>query len=273
MLEISNVMLALSLTVIAGLATGVGSLLAFFAKRTNTKFLSVSLGFSAGVMIYVSFMEILVEAKSHLVLALGETKGSWAMLGGFFGAVLFIALIDKVVPKLENPHEARCIEEMKEAPEAVIADTKRLMNTGLYAAIAIAIHNFPEGIATFTSTLQNPTLGIAIATAIVIHNIPEGIAVSVPIYFATGSKKKAFWYSFLSGIAEPVGALLAYLILMPILNDVVFGILFASVAGIMVFIAIDELLPASREYGEPHLSLYGLLSGMAVMAVSLLLFI
>jgi len=273
MLTYNNILLALGLTLVAGLATGVGSLLAFFAKRTNTKFLSIALGFSAGVMIYVSFMEILVEAKECLEGALGDLKGNWVLVLSFFGGILLIALIDKLVPKLENPHEARCIEEMEEAPPKLIADTKKLMNTGIYAAIAIAVHNFPEGIATFTSTLKNPSLGIAIATAIVIHNIPEGIAVSVPIYFATGSRKKAFWYSLLSGIAEPIGAIVAYLILMPILNDVIFGILFAGVAGIMVFIAIDELLPASREYGEPHLSLYGLLSGMAVMAVSLLLFI
>ena len=273
MLETNNVLLALGLTVIAGLATGVGSLIAFFAKRTNTKFLSIALGFSAGVMIYVSFVEILFEAKEALVGALDKSMGSWLTIISFFGGILLIALIDKFVPKLENPHEARTVEDINETDPTVIADTKKLMNTGIYAAIAIAIHNFPEGIATFTSTLTNPSLGIAIAAAIIIHNIPEGIAVSVPIYFATGSRKKAFWYSFLSGLAEPVGALLAYLILMPFLNDVVFGVLFAGVAGIMVFIALDELLPASREYGEPHLSLYGLLSGMAVMAVSLQLFI
>jgi len=273
MYEMNNVLFALGLTVFAGLATGVGSLLAFFAKRTNTKFLSVALGFSGGVMIYVSMIEIFVKAKDSLVGALGAVSGNWITVASFFGGMALIALIDKLVPSLENPHEARSIEDMKGAPENVIADTKKLMNTGLYAALAIAIHNFPEGIATFAAALKDPTLGIAIAVAIAIHNIPEGIAVSVPIYFATGNKKKAFWYSFLSGTAEPIGAILAYLVLMPFLNDVVFGILFASVAGIMVFIALDELLPASREYGEPHLSLYGLVSGMIVMALSLLLFV
>ena len=244
MLETNNVLLAIGLTVFAGLATGVGSLIAFFAKRTNTKFLSVALGFSGGVMIYVSFVEILFEARKSLTGALGETSGSWITVFAFFGGILLIAMIDKLVPRLENPHEARCIEEIEMPDKKLVADTKKLMNTGIYAAIAKAVHNFPEG-----------------------------IAVSVPIYFATGDKKKAFWYSFLSGAAEPLGAILAYIILMPFLNDVVFGILFAGVAGIMIFIALDELLPASREYGEPHLSLYGLLSGMAVMAISLLLFI
>ena len=144
---------------------------------------------------------------------------------------------------------------------------------GMMSAMAIAIHNFPEGLATFLSALQDIKLGLPIAIAIAIHNIPEGIAVSVPIYHATGSKRKAFKFSFLSGLAEPLGALVGFLILMPFMNAIVFGFLFASVAGIMVFISIDNLLPAAREYGEPHLSLYGLMGGMAVMALSLLLFL
>jgi ZIP family zinc transporter len=144
---------------------------------------------------------------------------------------------------------------------------------GMVSAMAIGIHNFPEGLATFTAALREPALGIAIAVAIAIHNIPEGIAVSVPVYYATGNKKKAFRLSFLSGLAEPIGALVGYLILMPFLNDVIFGILFAAVAGIMVFISIDELLPAAREYGEAHLSIYGVITGMIVMAISLLLFV
>ncbi|MEX1306956.1 MAG: zinc transporter ZupT [Eubacteriales bacterium] len=268
------ILLAFIVTILAGLSTGIGSLMAFFAKHTNTKFLAVSLGFSGGVMIYVSMIDIFPTAKDALVGSLGEVKGNWITVIAFFSGMILAALIDKLVPELENPHEARCIEEMSEDRDnvATIANTKALMKTGVFAAIAIAIHNFPEGIATFTATLKHPTLGIAIAVAIALHNIPEGIAVSVPIYFATGSKRKAFWLSFLSGMAEPLGALLAWLILMPYINDTLFGILFAGVAGIMVFVAVDELLPASRQYGESHLSLYGLLGGMATMAISLLLF-
>ena len=146
-----------------------------------------------------------------------------------------------------------------------------MMRMGVLTAVAIAVHNFPEGLATFVSALQAPSIAIPIVAAIAMHNIPEGIAVSVPIYQATGSKRKAFLYSFLSGLAEPVGALTGWLILMPVMNDLVFGIIFAAVAGIMVFISFDELLPAAREYGEHHLSIYGLISGMAVMAVSLLI--
>ena len=148
------------------------------------------------------------------------------------------------------------------------------MRMGLFTALAMAIHNFPEGLATFVSALQNPSIAIPIVVAIAsIHNIPEGIAVSVPIYHATGSKSKAFWYSFLSGLAEPIGAFVGWLLFLPIMNDLVFGIIFAAVAGIMVFISLDELLPSAKEYGEHHLSIYGLILGMMVMAVSLLLFL
>ena len=268
-METNVVVFAFGLTLFAGLATGIGSAIAFFAKRTNTKFLSVALGFSAGVMIYVSLVEIFVKAKDVLVAEYGERPGYWATVGAFFAGMLLIAIIDKLIPSLENPHEMHKVEEMGLKPDK----NKKLMRMGLVTAIAIGIHNFPEGLATFTAALTNPQLGIAIAVAIAIHNIPEGIAVSVPIFYATGSKKKAFWYSFFSGLSEPVGALIGYLILMPFLSPTVFGVLFASVAGIMVFISLDELLPAAEEYGEHHLSIYGVVMGMAVMAISLLLFV
>lgn len=260
-----RVFLAFFLTLLAGLSTGIGSGIAFLCRSTNRKFLSVSLGFSAGVMIYVSLVEIMGEAREALVRELGTRPGSWATVAAFFGGMLVIAVIDKLIPEEENPHE---VKRMEGDPKA-----GKLMRMGVFTALAIAIHNFPEGLATFVSALQEPGLAIPIVVAIAIHNIPEGIAVSVPIYQATGSRSKAFRYSFLSGLAEPLGALLGWLVLRPIMNDTVFGVLFAGVAGIMVFISFDELLPAAREYGEHHLSLYGLISGMAVMAVSLLLFL
>ena len=269
-MDTNTVIFAFSLTLFAGLSTGIGSAIAFFAKKTNTAFLSIALGFSAGVMIYVSFVEILVKARFEMAQEVGEVKAYWWATAAFFGGILFIAIIDKLIPSVENPHEMHKVEEMQD--EKARKDAK-LMRMGLFTALAIAIHNFPEGLATFTAALTNPTLGIAIAVAIAIHNIPEGIAVSVPIYYATGSKRKAFWLSFASGVAEPVGALIGYLILMPFLSPIVFGVLFASVAGIMVFISLDELLPAAEEYGEHHLSIYGLIAGMAVMALSLLMFL
>ncbi|WAA13993.1 zinc transporter ZupT [Fervidibacillus halotolerans] len=267
-----TVYIAFFMTLFAGLATGIGSILAFFASTTNTKFLSFSLGFSAGVMIYVSMIEIFVKAQDTLVDALGEKSGNWAVVGGFFGGMVFIALIDKLIPKQSNPHELKKIEDMQSLAPDVMHDPS-LKKMGTFTALAIGIHNFPEGIATFTSALQDPKLGVAIGIAIAIHNIPEGIAVSVPIYFATGSKKKAFRLSFLSGLSEPIGALVAFFILMPFLNDIVFGCIFAAVAGIMVFISLDELVPAAKKYEQAHTSIYGLICGMAVMAVSLILFL
>jgi ZIP family zinc transporter len=265
-----SILFAFGLTLFAGLSTGIGSGIAFFAKQTNTKFLSVSLGFSAGVMIYVSFVEIMVKARTSLSIELGDRWGYWATVGAFFGGILIIAIIDKLIPSVDNPHEIRKVEDLETGAKL---KNEKLMRMGLFTALAIGIHNFPEGLATFTAALTEPSLGIAIAVAIAIHNIPEGIAVSVPVYYATGNKKKAFTLSFLSGLAEPVGALIGYLILMPFMSPVVFGLLFASVAGIMVFISLDELLPSAREYGEHHLSVYGLVAGMVVMAISLLLFI
>lgn len=276
-----NILFAFSLTLLAGLSTGIGSLIAFFAKKTNKKFLSISLGFSAGVMIYVSMIEIFSKAQDALTAELGMKAGAvWTVIA-FFGGMFLIAFIDKVIPSAENPHEARtviaecegcgecevCVKEQKQKREK-----EQLMRTGVFTALAIAIHNFPEGMATFVSAFQDPSIAIPIVAAIAIHNIPEGIAVSVPIYQATGSKKRAFSYSFLSGLAEPIGALMGWLILIPIMSDMVYGIIFAAVAGIMVFISIDELLPAAREYGEHHLSVYGMIAGMMVMAASLLLF-
>jgi len=260
---------AFGLTMFAGLSTGIGSALAFFTRHTNEKFLSVALGFSAGVMIYVSMIEIFVKAKDSIVGELGVKMGTWYTVLAFFGGIAFIAIIDKLIPEKENPHEIKNVEEIDEEEKK----SKSLMRMGLFTALAIGIHNFPEGLATFTAALNDPALGIPIAVAIAIHNIPEGIAVSVPIFYATASKRKAFWYSFSSGLAEPVGALVGYLLLMPFMTPVTFGILFASVAGIMVFISLDELLPSAEKYGEHHLSIYGLIAGMAVMAVSLLLFL
>lgn len=276
-MELNTVLFAFGLTLFAGLATGIGSALAFFTRTTNTRFLSAALGFSAGVMIYVSFVEIFVKARTELISAQGEVAGTWITVLSFFGGIALIALIDKLVPNYENPHELHSIEEMDKTLESLPHDEAhdfgRLKRMGMFTALAIGIHNFPEGLATFTAALTDPNLGIAIAVAIAIHNIPEGIAVSVPIYFATGSRAKAFKLSFISGLSEPIGAIVGYLLLMPFLSPTVFGILFAGVAGIMVFISLDELLPAAEEFGEHHLSIYGMIAGMGVMALSLLLFL
>lgn len=265
------ILLAFLVTLGAGLATGIGSFLAFSARSTNKKFLSFMLGLSAGVMLYVSFVEIFQKASASLAVATGDASlGYLYATLGFFGGILFIALIDKLIDHDHgNPHEIHGVSEMDD-PEA--KERHALLHMGLFTALAIAIHNFPEGLATFLATYEDPALGIAIAIAIAIHNVPEGIAVSIPIYHATGSRLKAFWYSFASGAVEPVGALLGFFILQSFFNDYVFGVVFAAVAGIMVFISLDQLLPTAQRYGYHHLSIYGLVLGMAAMATSLVMF-
>ena len=264
-----SIWVAFGLTMIAGLATGIGSLIALIAKRTNTKFLCVSLGFSAGVMIYVSFMDLIPVAKEELVLHFGNKQGMLCLLLAFFGGMGLITLIDFLIPKTNNPHELHDVEDMSNSGSR----QKSLQRMGVAVALALVIHNFPEGIATFTAAITGGfSIAIPITVAIAIHNIPEGIAVSVPIYHATGNKRKAFWYSFLSGLAEPLGALIAFLFLMPFWSPFINGIVMAAVAGIMVYISLDELLPTAEKYGEHHLSISGLIAGMIMMALSLFLF-
>ena len=232
-----TILWSLGLTLVAGLATGAGSVIAFFFKRTNTKFLSCALGFSAGMMVYISLVELLAEAHAHLGEVYGSRPGGLATTGFFFGGMLLAMLIDKLIPGGENPHEVRGVEEM-DSPK----HKDKMLRSSILFALALAI-----------------------------HNIPEGITVSVPMYHATGSRKKAFAYSFLSGLAEPAGALIAWLVLMPFLSEVVMMFTFAAVAGIMVYIAFDELLPLSEEYGEHHIAIAGVIGGMLVMALTLVL--
>jgi ZIP family zinc transporter len=296
-----DIWFALGLTLFAGMATGIGSIIAFTAKRTNYRFLSVSTGFSAGVMLYVSFVEIFHKGGSALVESYGDPGGHWINAGSFFAGILLIALIDNLIPSAENPHETHAEEEIAplhdrsaalppgttgtKTPAGMHVELhdhgghhRKLLRMGLFTALAIAIHNFPEGLATFLAALREPSLGVAIAVAVALHNIPEGISVSVPIFYATGNRAQAFTLSFLSGLAEPVGAGIAYLVLRfslggasGVIPPEVLGMLFGGVAGIMVYISLDELLPTSRAYGKGHDSLLGLLAGMSVMALSLLL--
>lgn len=280
-----QIFIAMLLTLFAGFSTAIGSIIAFFSRKDDLRVLSLGLGFSAGVMIYISFMEILPTALKDFK---NQYDSHWAELLGlacFFGGILTSLLIDKLIPEDVNPHEPKeDLSELKICPlpqkgqnppkfhpgeKLHQINTKALKRTGIFTALAIAIHNFPEGFATFISSLDNLTLGIAIAIAVAIHNIPEGLAVSLPIYHATGDKKKAFIYSALSGFAEPLGAFVGALILLPFIGDLTLAISFAVIAGIMVFISLDELLPAAKTYDKAHDSLYGLIAGMAIMALSL----
>ncbi len=265
MLE-EHVALAFLLTTLAGLSTCIGAFLAFFTTHTNKSFLSAALGFSAGVMIYISFVELLPESLEILEPLHGHSSGSWIMTLAFFSGIMFIAVIDRLVPEHGNPHEPRRVEELHHP-----GSRQKLQRMGIFTAVAIAVHNFPEGMATFFATLSDPTLGMAIAIAIALHNIPEGIAVAIPIYYATRSRAKAFLFTLATGLAEPLGALLAYMMLRPFMSPSLLGFIFALVAGIMVFISLDELFPTAREYGYGHLAIYALIAGMMIMALTLLL--
>lgn len=270
-----QVLFAFGLTLFAGLSTGIGSAIAFFAKRTNTKLLAISLGFSAGVMLYISFVELLNNSMVALATEWGGKMGELYAVLAFFGGVLFILAIDFLIPGPDNPHEVYSIEDITEGKELGVeerkTDTKPLLRTGMMTALVLAIHNFPEGMVTFLTALNDMDLAVPIAIAIAIHNIPEGISVSVPIYYATGSKKRAFWVSFTSGLAEPIGALVGYLLLAPFLSTTLMSVLNAAIAGIMVYISLDELLPAAEKYGKHHHAILGVIVGMAVMALTLVI--
>lgn len=272
-----QVLIAFGLTLFAGLSTGVGSAIAFFAKRTNTKLLAVALGLSAGVMIYISFVELLQTAFTDLSHLYGDNLGQLYGVLAFFGGIGLIMLIDFLVPSPDNPHELLSEEELAHA--LAVGDKKShqpqkhhqgLLRVGMMTAFVLALHNFPEGMVTFLAGLKDMQLAVPIAIAIAIHNIPEGVSVSIPIYYATGNKKRAFWISFASGLAEPFGAAVGYLFLAPFLNDSLMAILNATIAGVMVYISLDELLPSAEKYGKHHHAIVGLVIGMAIMAFSLI---
>ncbi len=285
-LDTLNILRAFLLTAFAGLSTGLGGLVVLRKKEFDSRALSISLGLSAGVMIYISFVEMLAESFGTMKAIYGEGPGGWGTILAFFAGIGIIAVIDHLVPEETNPHEMAaldhitaeeylqnkeaCSSEAKEGEKAERKEKQKLFRTGILSVLAISIHNFPEGIASFFAALQDPALGISIAIAIAIHNIPEGISVAVPIKQATGSNSKAIGLATLSGLAEPLGALLGYLFLRPYLSEALLAIIFALVAGIMVYISLDELLPAAQKLEEHHHhAMAGLIIGMAIMAVTL----
>jgi len=261
----NNLLFAFGLSTLAGLCTGIGSLIALVIQRSSRGFLGASLGFSAGVMIYVSFAEMLPEATNLCSAGSGEAAGPWIATASFFAGILLSAGIDRAIPEADNPHDATLADDTPESRSRYA-----LGRTGVLTAIAIALHNFPEGIAAFVSALHDPEVGISIAVAVGLHNVPEGISVAVPIFYATRSRRKAVVYSFASGIAEPIGALVAFVALRPLMSGPGMGMLLGAVAGIMVFISLDQLVPNAKKYEEGHQALYGLVGGMALMALALL---
>jgi len=267
----SDITFAFLLTILAGSATGLGGLAILLSKKSSKKFLSICLSFSAGVMLYVSFGEILLEAFEELGDALGYGVGYLVATVAFFAGILLVAVIDKFIPHNDEVSEPTGYAH-KDCGEVLVKnDKEELRRTGVMAAIAIAIHNLPEGIVVFMAALYDPVFGVAIALAIMLHNIPEGIATAAPIYYSTGSKSKAFLFAFGTGYVQPVGALIAWFLMRNIFEnmDAAFGVAFAAVAGIMVYVAIHQLLPAAQKFGKHHTVMTWLFAGMAVMAASL----
>ena len=260
-----NLQVAFALTLAAGLATTIGSLMVLFSRRPNPRLLAFGLAFAGGAMVYVSLSEILNKSIASFALAHGERQGFTFGTLAFLAGVLLIVAIDHLIP---NPHESLD----KQDPLFRGDNRSYIRRVGLLTAVAITAHNFPEGLATFFATLESPSVGMPLAFAIAIHNLPEGIAIAVPVYFATHSKFYAFGASLLSGLAEPVGAAIGYFALSGVLSHTTFGIVFGMIAGVMVFLALDELLPAAKRYAKGHETVYGLVAGMATLAISLVLF-
>ena len=258
--------LAFLYTTLAGLSTVVGGAIVLFTKKQNKKLLALGLGVAAGVMIYISLVEMLAHESFDSFKGAGLEKDSagWYMIGFFVLGLAVSYIIDLIIPHIFHLHS-------KEDKDTKNEDEQKLFYSGVFTALGIGLHNLPEGLITFVATLADPRLGLAIGIAVALHNIPEGLSVAMPIYHATGSKLKAMWYTFLAGIAEPLGALIAYLFLLNFLDqlDFAFGVIFAMVAGIMIYISFDEILPTGYRYDKGHLVLYGTLSGMVLMALTL----
>lgn len=262
---LSNLTVAFAIAAAAGLFTVLGSALVIFSKTPNPRILSFGLAFAGGAMVYVSLTEILGKASEAFTQAYGASRGFAAATLAFLAGLAAIAFIDRVIP---NPHETL------DPQDPAFRENKRrhIARVGMMAAVAITAHNFPEGLATFFATLENPAVGMPLALAIAIHNIPEAISIAAPVYYATRSRRKTVLACLISGLAEPLGAVLGYVFLKPFLSPAVFGAVFGIIAGVMVFLALDELLPAAKRYSDGHETVYGLTSGMGVIALSLVLF-
>lgn len=260
---IDHVLMAFGITLAAGLATMLGSALVFFQKTPSPRVLAFGLAFAAGAMVFVSLTEIFGKSVDSFS-EVSSAGFSWAT-AAFLTGLLAILALDRLIP---NPHETLDVND----PRFLDKNQSYLRRIGLMSAFAITAHNFPEGLATFFATLESPTLGAPLAFAIAVHNIPEGISIAAPIYFATQNKRLTVLACLISGLAEPLGAVMGYFILKPFLSPEIFGWVFGIIAGAMVFLAMDELLPAAKRYSDGHETVYGLVGGMGVIAISLALF-
>lgn len=270
---------ALLLSTLAGLSTVIGGFVTFFIKENSLKFLSFGLGLSAGVMLFISLVDLYPESIEMLKTQMGENF-VWLAIIFFALGILLAVLIDYFIPdhiqgqmftkqigaNEKNIDSTDCAED-----ENAIISIGKIRKAGILTAIVVAVHNLPEGLATFFITAQDVMLGLGIIFAIAIHNIPEGMAISIPVYQATHSKRKAFWYSFLSGMAEPVGGVVGFVVIKSLFPNLCIGTLFALVSGIMTYISIDTLLPLSKDYDTGHYSISGVVLGLIIMGVTLII--
>lgn len=258
-----KILTAFIITFLAGLSTVIGGFLSFFIKRKNLSFLSIGLSFSAGLLIYIALVELLKDSSETLTKAIGSSMGDWVVIAAFFGGIALTGLMDYFLPGHVDEELVKHLED---------CDCQKLKRVGIFTAAAISLHNLPEGLTTFIACLNDIHVGFAIAVAIAIHNISIGLAISLPIYHATGNKSQALLYSFLSGMVEPLGAVIGFMIFGYMFDGIAMGILYALIAGIMIYIAFDELLPTSHDYAKGHYEIIGVVAGMFVMALSFKLF-
>lgn len=260
---------AFSLTLLSAFFMLIGAFIGVATKRDNSKTLCLALGFSGGIMLYLAFTEILPKANENIQSVFPGTKGYLITILSFFSGMVFLSLFNTF---LNHRHES--LEENRDSEKTNFFSQGNSMDClykmGVFSAISIGIHNFPEGITTFISALKDPILGITVAIAIGIHNLSVGMAIAIPIYFSSGNRKAAIAYTFLSSLTSPIGALMAYLFFLKFLNELIFGILFGVVSGIMVFICLDEILPTAEKFGKHHLVISGIISGMLVISLSII---
>lgn len=243
----TNISMAFLLTTLAGLSTMLGTIPIFIKIKNEGKVIAASLAFAAGVMICVSITDLIPEAIE--------------MLKNYYSGFLtvFLTFVFLMIGMITS-----CFID-KALPTATVVNHASLYKVGIISMLAIILHNLPEGIATFISTTKDTSLGISLALAIALHNIPEGISISVPIYYSTQSKFKSILYTFISAMSEPLGAIITYLFLYSFINNIVLGLLFAFIAGIMIQISLTELLPTSTDYSYPKITRIWFIIGVIFM--------
>ncbi|KEO73742.1 zinc transporter ZupT [Anditalea andensis] len=266
----STLYFAFFLTLLAGLSTGVGGLIAFtpYAKKDN--FLAFGLGLAAGAMLFISFFEMLYGALDFLTEQRGFSAAFTMTSLYFLGGLMVIAIITEAVEYiLKNKGIKTSDLSGITSNEKNNGSSKKLYRSGIVTAIALGVHNLPEGLITFLATIQDVQLGIGIAIAIAIHNIPEGMAVSLPIYRATGNKKKAIGITFLTGLSEPIGAILAYFLFFQNVGEEAMEVVSIFLATIMIYVSLFEILPTAFQLDHPHHTKWGILVGMVIMGLTL----